>query len=447
MSKSPFRKIKMLSLLGEEGKEKTSSFFFEEGEEENNCLCLYPEAKMEEFEGLGGALTEASGYVYSLLSKKQKEQLIESYFSEEGLAYSFLRIPIDSCDFSLGQYEASPKGDWSDFSFSRLEKTIFPMLDDIQAYLKRPIPLFLSPWSPPKIMKDNGKREKGGKLKKECYRAWALYLANYVLEYRKRGYLVTHLTLQNEPHASQTWDSCLYDAKEEKVFLRDFIIPIFQEKGLSDIRFYLWDHNKERVYEWMRDILDETTSPYVEGAAFHWYSGDHFEALDLCKRYYPEKKLVVSESCIEFSKFEKGTSFLNAMRLIHEAIGDVNHGICRFYDWNLLLDQDGGPNYVGNYTLAPFHFDTGKKELEKQLIADYYRLLSKTMRPKSRAIALSRPDQNLDVLASIDPLGHIAVLIANPEKERTITLRLDGLQATIDLPPSSLNHLRLLPED
>ena len=112
------------------------------------------------------------------------------------------------------------------------------------------------------------------------------------------------------------------------------------------MEIFLWDHNKERVYEWMRDIIDPETDGLVAGAAFHWYSGDHFEALDLARRRFPDKKLIISESCIEFSKFGGEDALQSALRLSHEIIGDLNHGMTAFYDWNLLLDERGGPNHV-----------------------------------------------------------------------------------------------------
>ena len=47
------------------------------------------------------------------------------------------------------------------------------------------------------------------------------------------------------------------------------------------VGLYIWDHNKERVLEWTREVIDEVTRPMVEGVAFHWYSGDHFEAVKM----------------------------------------------------------------------------------------------------------------------------------------------------------------------
>ncbi|MDI5424706.1 tRNA-dihydrouridine synthase, partial [Salmonella enterica subsp. enterica serovar Kentucky] len=39
---------------------------------------------------------------------------------------------------------------------------------------------------------------------------WADIIINYLLEYRRHGINVQALSVQNEPVAVKTWDSCLY---------------------------------------------------------------------------------------------------------------------------------------------------------------------------------------------------------------------------------------------
>lgn len=75
--------------------------------------------------------------------------------------------------------------------------------------------------------------------------------------------------MQNEPKAVQTWDSCIYTAEEQKEFLRDYLWPSLKAHGLDDIGIYLWDHNKERVFEWAETIIDEETTDMIRGMAFH----------------------------------------------------------------------------------------------------------------------------------------------------------------------------------
>lgn len=409
---------------------------------ENQVVNLYPEMTFETLEGFGGAITDSAAYVYSLMSEAQKQELLTACFSPERMNYGLVRIHMDSCDFSLGLYEADSDPEdaaLEKFTMARTEKYILPMLADAQRTAGRPLELMLSPWSPPAFMKTNGRRVQGGKLKPEYRAAWAEYICRYIREFQQRGYKVRRISLQNEPKAVQTWDSCVFTAREQKEFLRDYMAPAMKKHGLADVEVFIWDHNKERVYEWLRDIVDEETDALVAGAAFHWYSGDHFEALDLARRRFPDKKLIISESCIEFSKFGGEDAGKSARRLSHEIIGDLNHGMTAFYDWNLLLDEEGGPNHVGNLCLAPFLFDTKRKELIPQLSARHFEHFSHYLTPGSLRIGYSRYTSGLDVTAWKRPDGALAVVLLNLTAEPLpVWLRLNGETAECEIPAGAI---------
>lgn len=266
------------------------------GQAECQVVNLYPDLKYESFEGFGGAITEAAGYVFSQMSEEQKHHLIHHYFSPGEMNYRLVRVHMDSCDFCLEPYEAMSDpadGALASFSFARTEKYILPMLEAARAERKGDLQLMFSPWSPPAFMKTNGKRTGGGKLKPEYRSLWAKYICRYIREFQQRDFQVQRISIQNEANAVQTWDSCIVSAAEEKEFLRDFLWPEMEAQGLQYVEVFIWDHNKERLYERVRDTVDSTTAPMVSGAAFHWYSGDHFEQLDLVKRFFPDLKLIL----------------------------------------------------------------------------------------------------------------------------------------------------------
>lgn len=411
-------------------------------EAETQVINLYPELKYETFEGFGGAVTEAAGYVYSLMNNEQKKDLLETYFSKENMHYRLVRIHLDSCDFCLDMYEAMPDSqdtELKSFSFERTEKYIIPMLEDIRKIAGDELRLMLSPWSPPAFMKTNGNRKKGGRLKPEFRKMWAEYICRYIQEFRDRGYVVQRISLQNEPNAVQTWDSCLFTAEEEKTFLRDFMYPAMRAKGYDDIEIFIWDHNKERVYERVRDIVDESTKDMVAGAAFHWYSGDHFESLKLVREMYPDVKLIMSESCLEYRLFDEKNIENVTNRLCHEMIGDLNHGMCAFYDWNLLLDEKGGPNHAKNYCHAPFLYDTKTGELIPQKTQRQFYHFSHNIIPGSVRIATSKYTEQIDVVAYQTPKNNIILILLNKsDKTLPVNLRVQGKVAEILLLKKSL---------
>ena len=189
----------------------------------------------------------------------------------------------------------------------------------------------------------------------------------------------------------------------------------------------------------MRDILDEEMELMVAGLAFHWYSGDHFEALELLQQRYPDKRLIVSESYIEFYKVAGESETLSALRLSHEIIGDLNHGMTAFYDWNLLLDEKGGPNYAENYCLAPYLYDTSRKKLMPQLLQKHIAHFSHYLLPGSIRIGCSRYTEQIDGTAGKRPDGRIAVVLLNKsEQVMPVCLRMEGLVAECLLCPQSI---------
>lgn len=411
-------KLEYTSTVYENNKKNTKVMQYEfahDEETENELINLYPQVKYQTIEGFGGAITDSAGYVFSLLDEVQKKQMSEQYFGEAGMKYNLVRIPIDSCDFSLDHYEAdSDELDerFEHFSFERVEKYILPLLDAAERAYGGKLEIMLSPWSPPRYMKTNGNRNYGGKLKPEYRKRWAEYICRYILEYQKRGYLVTKLTLQNEPKAVQTWDSCIYTAEEQKEFLKDYMWPALQENGLEQIRIYLWDHNKERVFEWAEAIIDDRTTDMVAGMAFHWYSGDHFEALRMVQERFPDKKLMLSETCIEYRKFNADDYLANAQKYAHDMIGNLNAGMNTFVDWNLLLDEHGGPNHAGNFADAPYLYDTKKKELRETNILGYLWHFCHFIEAGFVRIGMSRYTDELETTA-FEKNGKITVVILN----------------------------------
>lgn len=409
---------------------------------ENLLINLYPQVAYQTFEGFGGALTDSAGYIYSQMNKEQKKEVLDQYFGMDNMGYCQVRIPIDSCDFSLEHYEADGEEEdegFQHFSLERAGKYIFPLLEDAEKAYGGKLEIMLSPWSPPVYMKTNGERNCGGKLKAEYKGRWAEYICQYIEAFRERGYHVTMVTLQNEPRAVQTWDSCIYTAQEEKEFLKEYIVPAFQRHGLTDIQIYIWDHNKERAFEWAESILDEETEHMVTGVAFHWYSGDHFEVLKMIREKYPDKKLMLSEACIEYRKFSKEDFLDNAQKYAHDIIGNLNHGMNLFMDWNILLDEQGGPNHVGNFCDAPYLFDRKEKELKETAIRGYLWHFSHFIERGAVRIGFSRYTDKLEVTA-FKKNGRIILVLLNRTPETVPAyIRLGEACAKVKAAPFSIS--------
>lgn len=71
-------------------------------------------------------------------------------------------------------------------------------------------------------MKTNGEMNHGGLLQEEYYDAWAKLIVRYLLAYREEGIEIGRVTVQNEPAAVQTWDSCIFQ-EHRRQFLQSEI--------------------------------------------------------------------------------------------------------------------------------------------------------------------------------------------------------------------------------
>lgn len=404
-------------------------------------LNLYPNIEYQTFHGFGGAITEAAGYAYSKLSEENKKKVVDNYFGEEGNGYGMVRTHIDSCDFSLDNYTAmnDPEDkEMKSFSLERDEIYILPLLKAAQEKRVEPLDLMLTPWSPPAFMKTNGDRNHGGKLKPEYREFWAEYMCRYIQEYEEKGYKVNRLTVQNEPAAVQTWDSCIFTAEEEKEFLRDYLYPALVKNDLSHVKINIWDHNKEIMFERARVTIDEVTDKMIDGVAFHWYTGDHFEAIGITRDAFPGKELIFTEGCVEYSRFD-ASQLNNAAMYAHDIIGNMNAGMTGFIDWNILLDEKGGPNHVKNYCDAPIMCNTETGEFEEKLSFHYIGHFSRYIKKDAKRIAFTKYTDKLEVTAMKNQDGSIAVVMLNRnEHDLPVVVRIEGRTTEFVVPKNSI---------
>lgn len=410
---------------------------------EENIINIFPEKKRQKISGFGVALTASSGYTLGEMEAYQAEDVLNSYFSlSKGMGMEYVRLCIDSSDFSPYMYEASSNEECikrGELSFEFEERFIIPWLEKIRE-INPSVKILFSPWSPPAFMKDNKERSHGGKLKKEYYSLWAEYVASFIEEYKKRGFNVWALTLQNEPNAVQTWDSCIYSAEEE-IDLLQHICSSLLNHSLSFLNVFLWDHNKERILQ-RSEVYSSTPYFYkAKGIAFHGYCGDHFEALSLMRENYPEKELFLSEFCINIK--EKNNYKRQLEKYGHEYLNDLRFGSSALIEWNLVLNEEGGPNHVQNFCLAPVIYDRVEKTIEKNMCFSLLFHIAKSLRPNTRIVASSSYDSSLDYVAGVDERGKVVLIISNPGKRRKVNIRMKDRVFLVDLEKETINTIEV----
>lgn len=333
--------------------------------------------------GFGGAFTDASASVFQTLSPALQDRILDMYFGEEGLKYVVGRVPINSCDFSLGSW--SFDDDSGDVNLTNFDENLthdaeakIPFIRAAQHLIEErgeELTLFASPWSPPAWMKTNDQMTSSGTpgLRSEFAGVWAEYLSRWVTAYKQHGLPMWAMTVQNEPTAYVRWESCIYSAEQEAKFVGDHLGPTFQ-RDHPDVHLLSYDAQKDWVHHWVNVTLrDPRASEYLSGVAVHWYQGDYFEQLADVHRQFPDAILLASEATWESARIG-ALPFLGwagrwalGEGYAHDIIGDLNSGVVAWTDWNLLLDLEGGPNHIHNFCDAALMAESaadGSEELQ-----------------------------------------------------------------------------------
>lgn len=405
--------------------------------------------------GIGAALTDAAAETYFKMNPDQQELFMKAYFdAEEGIGYTLARTIIHSCDFSSGSYTYIEEGDTElkTFSVEHDREFRIPFTKKAIEAAGGTLRMYASPWSPPAFMKTNNNMLQGGKLKPEFYQPWANYYAKFIKAYEAEGIPLWGLSIQNEPMAVQRWESCIYTAEEERDFLKNNLGPTLEKEGLGDKKIIVWDHNRDLLFERGNVILsDPEANKYVWGTGFHWYEDwkdgtPMYKNVDLLKDAYPDKQLIFTEGCNEgydTARLENDDPTL-AERYGKSMINDFNNGTVAWTDWNILLDETGGPNHVGNLCFAPVHGNTTTGELQFTRTYYYIGHFSKFIRPEAKRLSTGTTANHISATAFLNEDNSLVVVALNEsDNDSECMLTIDGKTATLNIPAHGIQTIIL----
>ena len=386
--------------------------------EEDEAVVFIDDSKtFQTYLGMGGAFTDASAETFYKLPKNIQEQIIKAYFDPiDGIGYNLGRISIHSCDFSSSSFTYVKENDKELTSFSITHDLAFriPFIKQAQEKSNNGITFFASPWSPPAWMKTNNNMLRGGKLKPEMSQTWANYYIKFVNEYEKRGIPIWGLTVQNEPMSPQRWESCTFTAEEERDFVKNYLGPTLWKNNLKRVKLMIWDHNRGLIYQRAKVVYDDPeASKYVWGAGFHWYMGDHFDNVRLVHDAYPDKELLFTEGCLYPFDSTKVNDWQWGEVYAKSIINDFNNWSVGWTDWNLILDENGGPNHVKNFCYAPVIANVKKGTVQYMNSFYYIGHFSKFIKPGARRIACSSMLDEIIATSFKNPNGEIVTIALN----------------------------------
>jgi glucosylceramidase len=419
---------------------------YEHLSEKQPIVVVNEKVTFQTIEGIGGAITDAAAETFYKIPEGKRKEVIEAYYGrEKGIGYNLARVNIASCDFSSSSYSYVNDGDTSleSFTIDHDQKFKIPLIKEARAAADEEVLIFASPWSPPAWMKSNKDVLHGGKLLDEYKQVWANHFVKFIDAYAKTGIPVWAISSQNEPLAVQTWESCVYSAEDEAEFIGKYLGPTVEKSPYCSTKIIAWDHNRDLIHQRATVIMnDQRAAKYVWGFGFHWYEpwtgGEmQFGNVRLVNDSYPDKKLLFTEGCAETFNTARIDSWDLGEHYAHSMVNDFNCGTVAWFDWNILLDENGGPNHVGNFCFAPIHADTRTGEIIYTNAYYYIGHFSKFIHRGAKRIGVSSSRDHLETTGFINPDGEIVVIIFNKSDQVTdFKLCIDNKAADI----TSLTH-------
>ncbi|XP_057254180.1 lysosomal acid glucosylceramidase-like [Pezoporus wallicus] len=395
-----------------------------------NVSTLYQRVK-----GFGGSLSDAAALNILALSPPAQDKLLQSYFSEGGIEYNLLRLPMACSDFSMRPYSYDDVADDYELKHFKLAeedvKMKIPLLHRASAMSKRPLLLYGSPWTAPAWMRSNGDVRGKGTLKGQAgdkyHKTWANYFIKFLDEYAKHNVTFWAVTVQNEPLAAlltpPKFPTIVFTAEQQRDFVVQDLGPALAQSS-HRTRLIILDDQRIHLPHWAKVVLGNATAArYVAGIGVHWYLDSIVPprcSLEATHELFPHHFLLYTEACSGFLTFRFSVSlgcWDRGQRYSHSILTVLNHFVSGWTDWNLALDMKGGPNWVKNYVDSPVIVDSSKDVFYKQPMFYHMGHFSKFIPEGSQRVGLQRSRRclicQLEHVAVVRPDGALVLVVLN----------------------------------
>ncbi|XP_070073172.1 putative glucosylceramidase 4 [Drosophila takahashii] len=413
----------------------------------------------------GGAFTGTVSHLIKELPEELQDHVYRSYYHPDGIAYSTVRMSIGGSDFDLEPwaYNEWPRDDLKLTNFTSLDPRDLQKIDQLNR-LKTvgqldELKIMGAAWSAPPWMKTNDRWTGFGQLKSEYYQTWALYHLKFLELMRSKNMPIWAISTGNEPlngvigfffvhFMSMGWTPW-----QQAIWLSDNLGPTIRNSAESKVLIFGNDDQRYTYPSWFRKMRSSRNNSlsYLDGLAVHWYWDELIgpQLIDQAHTEMPKKMLLNTESCIgdkpwqthgpELGSWQRGESYMRAYTQ------DLNHNFNGWLDWNLVLDEQGGPNYVKNFVDAPVIVNaTSRSEIYKQPIFYAIGHFSKFLPPQSVRIETrienqGSPFTQLSVVGFQRPDGSVALIIYNGQNLPVDVALNDSQRGAINLrlPPRS----------
>ncbi|MFO7659416.1 MAG: glycoside hydrolase family 30 beta sandwich domain-containing protein [Candidatus Cloacimonadaceae bacterium] len=504
---------------------------FISGNAEGTVVRVYPDLVKQTIDGIGTSFTESSAFVLAHLEKEKKQEVMKNIFGIKGANFTLTRTHIGACDFSVkGKYSYADVPDdarlesfsidpdkegFDSAEFPGIKDETYDLLPMIKEALAikgqqtdQDLRIIASAWTAPAWMKDietwyipgspeNNWQGTGGSLKEAYIPVYADYLIKYLEAYQDEGVDVWGITPVNEPHGNNgQWESMNFTPESQNEFIKHYLGPKMRGSDHSGTKLLVYDQNRDGLEHWTDVIYaDPETTPFIYGAAVHWYESTfkvYEDVFDRVNSKFPDFAILHTEGCIddlgkdppggvtdpvrfkESDWFDNDAFWWNANatdwaysvtwegvkvedhpiytpvhRYARNIIVSLDHWVSGWVDWNIVLDKDGGPNHVGNFCGAPIMIDTESQHVYYTPIYYILSQFSQTIRPGDKAVQtdLSRGhlgEDDLHTCATLNSDGVLSIQMLNTTMSPIdYKLQLGTMYANIKIAANSVQTVRV----
>lgn len=417
-------------------------------------ITIDPTKRYQEIDGFGAAITGSTCYNLMKMTAADRTAFLKETFSPENYGFSYVRISIGCSDFSLSEYTCCDTKGIENFALTDEETDlIIPILKEILA-INPSLKIMGTPWTAPKWMKVNNLNDlqpidtwTNGQLNPAYYQDYALYFVKWLQAFQAAGINIYSITPQNEPLNRANSASMYMTWEEERDFIRTALGPQLRANGFNT-KIYVFDHNYnyDDVASQMsyptHIYADAEASQYIAGAAYHNYGGTKDELLNIHEAALG-KELVFTETSI--GTWNSGRDLTK--RLIEDmrevTLGTVNNWCRGAIVWNLMLDNDRGPNRQGGCQTCYGAVDINNSDFKTITRNSHYYIIAHmgaVVRPGAVRIGTSGyTDSNMTYSAFENTDGTYAFVVANNnEKSKQITVTIGEKHFAYTLPGKSV---------
>ena len=136
-------------------------------------------------------------------------------------------------------------------------------------------------------------------------------------------------------------------------------------------------------------------------------------------------------------------------RYARNIIVSLDHWVTGWVDWNIVLDQNGGPNHVGNFCGAPIMIDTNSGKVYYTPVYYVLAQFSRTIRPGDKVVKTKKYLDGLDndalhACATINDENLLSVQLLNTTKNPiTYNLQIGNQFAGVEIAANSVQTVRV----